>query len=96
MEEEKEMEMEAPHEYPLSATLLLDLIDECTESFGDNYDTTISRILSLYVVSRAIDDAYPEVFDCLLDKIKKMVAEIDLKGEGEKLTYTALYCSLFN
>ena len=57
-----------------SLSLLRDLIDECTDSFTDSSDTNMSRIVSLYVVSRAADGMFDDVSEHLLRRIRKMAA----------------------
>jgi hypothetical protein len=71
---ELEQEMEAeenPSNHNLA--LIVDLIDECTEAFTDNLETAYSRIMVLYVMSRAIDSSYEEAAPHLLKRIRKMV-----------------------
>jgi hypothetical protein len=65
-----------------NASLITDLIDECTDSFLENADISYSRIISLYVISKAIDSSFEESTDHLLKRTKKMVSDMDLKAEG--------------
>jgi len=33
----------------------MDLIDDCTDSFNDSYETAFAKIITLYVVSKVVD-----------------------------------------
>lgn len=46
--------------------LLFDLIYECTENFEGDLDHVLSKIVTLYVVSKVIDTHYREMADHLL------------------------------
>jgi hypothetical protein len=51
--------------------------------------------LTLYVLSKAVDHYFQDSTDHLLKRIKKMVSEIDLKVEGDKLNSVLSYACLF-
>ena len=38
--------------------LVTDLLDECTDSFSENMELTYSRVMTLYVLSKAIDNYF--------------------------------------
>ena len=48
------------------------------------------------MVSKAVDRHFPQLCSHLLERISKMVAEIDLRSEGERLAAVLSYCCLFN
>lgn len=56
----------------------------------------LSRIVTLYVISKAVDRHYSQLSSHLLERICKMVTEIDLRSEHEKLTAVLSYSCLFN
>lgn len=52
--------------------------------------------MTLYVVSKAVDAHYKDLTEHLVLRIFKLVSEIDIKWEGDKLAAVLSYSSLFN
>ena len=71
-------------------------MDECTDAFADHLETAYARIMTLYVASKAADNYFEDTTVHLLKRVKKMVNELDLKVEGDRLTSILIYASLFN